>query len=253
VDSYAPIVDHIRGTLQLDDEWASKVSKFDEALELLTQRIEDIGVIVFFSGVVESNTSRPINVDECRGFVLVDELAPCMFVNAADAKAGQLFTLVHELAHIWTGQSAGFDFGRLQPADDPIERLCDQVAAEFLVPTESFNRVWKQRPSIEYIARHFKVSQIVIARRALDLRHITKAKFYEFYNAFMAGFKLRKQNQASGGDFYATTRKRLSLAFAGRIDQAVKSNRLLYRDAYKLTGLKGGTYQTFFNKHYLKR
>lgn len=92
--------------------------------------IEDKGIITVFNGIVENNTSRPIPVDECRGFVW-DEMAPFMFINNADWKSAQMFTIVHELAHIWTGHSAGFDFRKLQPADDPIEILCDKVAAEF--------------------------------------------------------------------------------------------------------------------------
>jgi Zn-dependent peptidase ImmA (M78 family) len=104
---------------------------WQEAQDHLIKHVEDKGIITVFNGVVENNTSRPIPVDECRGFVLVDEIAPFMFINNADYKSAQMFTIVHELAHIWTGHSAGFDFRKLQPADDPIEVLCDKVAAEF--------------------------------------------------------------------------------------------------------------------------
>ena len=246
----AQIVSDIRQVLGLDNEWASSFPKLETAIDHLTQRIEDAGIIVVFNGVVENNTSRPIKVDECRGFVLVDEIAPFMFVNNADGKAAQLFTIVHELAHIWTGHSAGFDFRQLLPANDPVEILCDRVAAEFLVPEVSFNRIWDERADIAYVAKHFKVSQIVIARRALDLRKISKTSFFKFYNNYVNQVQYKKESRASGGDFYATTRKRLSLTFAARINQAVKSNQLLYRDAYKLTSLKGDTFKKFFDKHF---
>lgn len=244
------IVADIRKVLGLENEWASSFQKLETAVDHLTQKIEDAGIVVVFNGVVEKNTSRPIKVDECRGFVLVDEIAPFMFVNNADGKAAQLFTLVHELAHIWTGHSAGFDFRQLLPADDPVEVLCDKVAAEFLVPEISFNRIWSERADIAYVARHFKVSQIVIARRALDLCKINKTTFFNFYNNYVNQVQYKKESQASGGDFYATTKKRLSLTFAARINQAVKTNQLLYRDAYKLTSLKGDTYKVFFDKHF---
>jgi Zn-dependent peptidase ImmA (M78 family) len=246
----AQIVSDIRQVLGLDNEWASSFPKLETAIDHLTQRIEDAGIIVVFNGVVENNTSRPIKVDECRGFVLVDEIAPFMFVNNADGKAAQLFTIVHELAHIWTGHSAGFDFRQLLPANDPVEILCDRVAAEFLVPEVSFNRIWDERADIAYVAKHFKVSQIVIARRALDLRKISKTSFFKFYNNYVNQVQYKKESRASGGDFYATTRKRLSLTFAARINQAVKSNQLLYRDAYKLTSLKGDTFKKFFDEHF---
>jgi hypothetical protein len=60
----------------------------------------------------------------------------------------------------------------------------------------------------------------------------------------------KKEQQSSGGDFYATTKKRLSLTFATHINNAVKSGNLLYREAYKLTSLKGDTFQNFFSKHF---
>ena len=244
------IVADIRNTLGLNNEWASSVKTWQEALDHLSQKIEDIGITIVFNGVVENNTSRPISVDECRGFVLVDPVAPFMFINNSDGKAAQLFTIVHELAHIWTGHSAGFDFRQLLPANDPIELLCDKVSAEFLVPAESFVKVWKIRPSIANTARYFKVSEIVIARRALDLGYFTKAEFFAFYNEYSNREFLKKENQGDGGNFYATAKKRIGLTFAAHVNQAVKSGKLLYRDAYKLTSLKGDTYQTFFTKHF---
>jgi len=246
---YLNIVADIRKTLGLHNEWASEFQTFEETLSFITHKIEEIGVIINFNGVVENNTHRPIPVKECRGFVLVNKMAPFMFVNAADAKAAQLFTIIHELAHIWLGESAGFDNQNLQPANDPIEKLCDQVAAEFLVPAESFMRIWNEKPSIDYVRRYFKVSPIVIARRALDLGLMTKAEFFQFYNAYMQGIQDKKYNQGGGGDFYATARKRISVSFAAYVNQAVNQNKLLYRDAYKITGLRGETFQTFVTQH----
>jgi len=244
------IVTDIRKNLGLNENWASNFRTWQEALDHLIQLIEDKGIIAVFNGVVENNGHRKIPVDECRGFVLVDKMAPFMFVNNADGKAAQMFTIVHELAHIWTGNSAGFDFRKLQPANDPIELLCDKVAAEFLVPENTFDEVWRYNPSIKYASRYFKVSEIVIARRALDTGKITKKQFFDFYEEYTSREFAKKENQSPGGDFYATTKKRLSITFATHINNAVKSGKLLYRDAYKLTSLKGDTFQTFFSKHF---
>ncbi len=71
----------------------------------------------------------------------------------------------------------------------------------------------------------------------------------EFYNKYMGDFKFKKDNQGSGGNFYATARKRVSLRFASFVNNAVKENRLLYRDAYKLTNLKGETYNKFITEY----
>lgn len=244
------IVADIRHTMNLPENWASQFRTWQEAQEHIVLHIEDKGIITVFNGVVENNGFRKIPVDECRGFVLVDDMAPFMFINNADWKSAQMFTIVHELAHIWTGHSAGFDFRKLQPADDPIEILCDKVAAEFLVPENSFNEVWSKNPNISYASRYFKVSEIVIARRALDTGKLTRQQFFAFYEEYSNREFVKKEQQSSGGDFYATTKKRLSLTFASHINNAVKSGNLLYRDAYKLTSLKGDTFQNFFSKHF---
>ena len=160
-----------------------------------------------------------------------------------------MFTIVHELAHIWTGHSAGFDFRKMQPADDPIEKLCDKVAAEFLVPEISFHEIWNKHQDTKWVARHFKVSEIVIARRALDTGKWTWNDFKKFYEEYKQIEFTKKNHQSPGGDFFATTRKRLSVTFATHIHQALKNGHLLYRDACKLTGLKGDTFERFITTY----
>ena len=248
-DDYKIIVNDIRNVLKLDLDWASKHNTWEQALDFLTNQIEEAGIIVTFNGIVGTNTRRIMDVNECRGFVLVNDKAPFLFINSADAKAAQMFTIVHELAHVWLGESAGFDNQNLIPANDPIEILCDKVAAEFLVPEVIFMNKWEVTKDFGYLSRIFKVSQIVIARRALDLKLITKNSFFEFYNQYMDDFRIKKDNQGSGGNFYATARKRVSLRFASFVNNAVKENRLLYRDAYKLTNLKGETYNKFITEY----
>ena len=246
------IVADIRQTLNLHENWAADFTTWQEAQDHLITHIEDKGIITVFNGVVENNGYRKILVDECRGFVLVDDMAPFMFINNGDWKSAQMFTIAHELAHIWTGHSAGFDFRKLRPADDPIEKLCDKIAAEFLVPEVAFTKVWETNSTFQYAARYFKVSEIVIARRALDTNKISREEFFQYYDVYSQKEFQKKTNRSAGGDFYALTRKRLSITFASHVNNAVKSGKLLYRDAYKLTGLKGDTFQNFFSKQITK-
>lgn len=247
---YKKIAADIRSTLKLAEDWAGAYTNWEQTLDHLVEKVEDAGIVMVFNSIVENNTHRPIEVKECRGFVLSDEYAPFMFINSADAKAAQMFTIVHELAHVWIGRSAGFDFRKMQPADDPVEQLCDKVAAEFLVPENRFLAMWETNNDFLQLSKKFKVSPIVIARRALDLNKISKGRFFSFYNNYIASVKEIKLKQSGGGDFYRTTKKRLSLTYAAHINQAVISGQLLYRDAYKLTGLKGDTYQKFFNQYF---
>ena len=248
-DDYKTIVSDIRSVLGLDVNWASKHDTWEQALDYLTNKIEDAGIIVAFNGIVGTNTKRVIDVNECRGFVLVNRKVPFLFINSADAKTAQMFTIIHELAHVWLGESAGFDNQNLLPANDPIEILSDKVAAELLVPEVYFISKWKEIQDFKYLSRIFKVSQIVIARRALDLKLISKEQFLSFYSQQMAEYNLKKKNQSSGGNFYATAKKRVSLRFAAFVNNAVNENKLLYRDAYKLTNLKGDTYKKFVTEY----
>lgn len=249
-DAVSSIVEDIRKTLNLHESWACEFKTWEAAQNHLVEQIEDKGIIVVFNGVVENNGYRKIPVDECRGFVMVDAMAPFMFVNNADSKAAQMFTILHELAHIWIGRSAGFDFRKLQPAQDANEQLCDKVAAEFLVPKNTFISFWNQKPNYKAASHFFKVSEIVIARRALDNGLISKDAFFSFYEEYIHREFAKKEDQTGGGDFYATARKRLSLTFATHVFNALRSGDLLYRDAYKLTSLKGDTFQAFFAKNF---
>lgn len=244
-DSPIEIATNIRNVLNLNVLWANQFNTWENALNHLTASIEDIGIITTFNGVVGNNTKRKIPVDECRGFVLVDNIVPFMFINNSDSKAAQVFTIAHELAHIWIGYSAGFDFRDMKPANDLTETFCDKVAAEFLVPEDIFREKWKESHDFTVLNRFFKVSPIVVARRALDLCYISKKDFFEFYNEYIQHEYYVKSKSSGGGDFYLTAKKRISPTFAIHINNAVNSGQLLYRDAYRLTGIGGDTFSKF--------
>ncbi len=242
------IATDIRATLQLAPYWASLFPNWSLAKAHLAQKIEETGIVISFNSVVENNNNRKIDPKEVRGFVLVDGFAPFLFINSADSKAAQMFTMAHELAHVWTGQSAGFDSRMMLPADDPMEQLCDRTAAELLVPSHDFRIFWQEKPQISATARHFKVSEIVAARRALDLGLIDQKYFFGFYNNFMNRHFEQKATNTGGGDFYATQKVRLGLPFLARINHALNSGKILHREVYQLTGLKGDTFHNVTKK-----
>ena len=238
----------IRETLSLAESWARVQPTWTDALKTLRETIETIGVLVTVNGIVGNNTRRKLDVSEFRGFILVDEYAPLLFVNGADAKAAQMFTLVHELAHLWLGRGGVINFEDLQPANHEVELFCNHVAAEFLVPAESIRRVWSEAQEanepFQFLAKHFKVSPLVAARRALDLGLIPRQEFFDFYQEYQEDER-RQKRKSSGGDFYATQGMRIGERFASAVIRAVKEGRLLYRDAYTLTGLHGKTFDRY--------
>jgi Zn-dependent peptidase ImmA (M78 family) len=247
-DDIKEIVGDIREKLKLKDNWALELQSWRYAKDFLTEKIEEIGIFTVFNSVVGNNTHRPIKVEECRGFVLVDNYAPFVFINSADSVSAQIFTLAHELAHIWLGKSAGFDFRQLLPADNPIEIFCNKVAAEFLVSEELLNKEIQKTIDIEELAIKFKVSQIVIARRLLDLEKINRNEFFKFYENYIKSELRQKERKSSGGDFYNTEKQRLGHRFVYFVYQAVQENKLLFRDAYRLTGLNGNTFHKFMKE-----
>ena len=238
----------MRDALQLAYNWASQVSTWTDALKLLRDQAEDAGVLVVFNGIVGNNTQRKLDPDEFQGFALVDKYAPLIFVNSTDFKAAQMFTFAHELAHLFVGETGVSIFKKFQPGPHAIERFCDQTAAEFLVPMDDLTNFWPtaKRANDRYqaIARHFKVSSLVAARRTLDLDLIDKNEFFRFYEEYQhTEWDSRQQRKAKSGDFWNTQKWRIGPRFGTAVIRAVKEGRLLYREAYTLTGLKGDTFE----------
>ncbi len=243
------IADNIRRSLELVDNWSASLPNWTAALRYLQAQADERGIIVAANSVVGNNTHRPLNPNEFRGFVLVDEYAPLIFINAADSKAAQMFTLAHELAHIWLGSSAVFDLRDMQPAEDRTEVICNRIAAEFLIPAEKLHEIWREanrsEDPFQYLARRFKVSEIVAARRALDLGLIDQQEFFYFYRAYREReYQIREQTEI-GGNFYATQSMRLGKRFAATVIRALNEGDLLYHEAYQLTGLYGSTFDRF--------
>ncbi len=249
------IANSIKAVLGLDDLWARQAVNWEQALAFLIKKTEEAGIFVTINGIIGNNTHRPLDPEEFRGFVLSDEYAPFIFINGKDFTAAKTFTLAHELAHLWLGKSAAFDLEYLEPSTNGFETLCDKVAAEFLVPAavlrSEANKLDDVSENIKELSRTFKVSQIVIARRLLDLQLITKKAFFNFYNDYLESWQQSQQRKSGGGDFYNNQPFRIGRAFFSQVDKATRQGKLLYTDAYKLTGLHGKTYHHFeqdFNK-----
>ncbi len=245
----------IRQTLGLDVDWAESHATWEDALRTLRGAAEQIGILVAGSGIVGLNTHRALDPQEFRGFVLCDDYAPLIFVNGADSKSAQMFTLAHELAHVWVGRGGLFNLIQFMPHPDSGEQFCNRTAAEFLVPAHKIKARWTEaratgRPFHE-LGRRFKVSPVVAARRALDLRLIARAEFFAFYEHDREEWLRRKEAQRhqkrSGGNFYATQDQRLGRRFAWAVVRAAREGRLSYREAYKLTDLKGETFHRYAN------
>ena len=140
----------------------------DETLRQLIAAADAAGILVMRSGVVGGNTRRKLDVGEFRGFAISDALAPVVFINLADAPNARLFTLLHELAHLWLG-SSGIS-SAAPSAQRKEEAFCNRVAGEFLVPQAQLTPLWPRNGDwlnqLPALANRFSVSKLVVARRA---------------------------------------------------------------------------------------
>ncbi len=241
----------MRRTLGLDDGWAAGVSTWQDAVNELRRMIEQLGVMAVINGVVGNNTHRRLSVGEFRSFALTDRYAPLIFVNGADAKSAQMFTLAHELAHVWLGEEGLSGFENLLPGGTDVEDWCNRAAAELLVPSQELHKLWiqvrrGQRP-FEAVARSFKVSPVVAARRAMDLNLVGRSAFFDFYERYINREK-RGGTKPTGGDFYNNQNARVGKLFANYVMRAAMEGQIGFREAYQLTGLRGGTFQDYADR-----
>jgi Zn-dependent peptidase ImmA (M78 family) len=230
----------IRAKLTFDV--AERGSSWSEALTRLIERAEDIGILVMVNGVVGSNTHRKLNPAEFRGFALVDALAPVVFINGADTKAAQIFTLAHELAHLWLGETGLDDAALTVPPNNSIERWCNQVAAEVLVPlaelSEEFNEEADLPSELDRLATRFRVSTLVVLRRVRDAGFVNVDNYQALYTAELIRVLGLIGERGSGGNFYNTLPVRVSKRFARALLADTVEGRTLYRDAFQMLGFK---------------
>lgn len=241
----------LRRQLRLSVDWQAKQSTWAAALTTLRLAIEKAGIFVSMTNQVGLNTQRPLNQEEFRGFVLIDDYAPWIFVNTNDTKSAQMFTLAHEMVHVWVGKPGLFNLEKLEAHADKVEQFCNRVAAEFLVPEDKFNQAWAGTGTIEErctgIAKIFKVSPLVAGRRAFELELISSRAFSQFYQEQMENWRVLK-DQKKGNSipvFWQQQRLRLGDRFGYAVAQAYAERKLLPSEALDLTGFKRETFSKY--------
>ena len=250
-DNVNLITDEIKEMLNLTIDNRKEVKNWEEFYQLLVKRVEDIGLWVMKSSMVGGNTRRILDVSEFRGFVISDSIAPVIFINGSDAKAAQIFTLIHEIVHLWFNTSgvSNIDFRKnIETLENSREKKCNEIAAEVLVPKALLIENWKKELSVsdnsEILCRYFKVSSIVIARRALDIKLILPDEFFSYYDVLSELWKEKKlkMKQSKGGpSYYISIPIKNGNRFSGDVMNSVYSQKLLMRDGARLLGLTPAT------------
>lgn len=230
----------IRSELGIDVDERRRLPTWTDALRRFIEQADALGILVMVSGVVGSNNRRRLDPDEFRGFALADRVAPLVFINGADTKAAQMFTLAHELAHIWLGQSAVSDARPVEVPANDVEKWCNRIAAELLVPIAAFRDAYDPSADVPTemarLARRFKVSTLVVLRRMFDAGGLTRAQLQQAYDAELE--HLRTLPKRSGGDFYLTLSVRASKTFARALVSSALEGRTSFTEAFRLLGFK---------------
>ncbi len=237
----------IRNALNLNETWYQETKK-DKSFRYWIDEIEKNRIFIISTGFV-GNNRRTVDVEVCKGFTLVDNICPFIYINTNNLGGGRIFTLIHELVHVFVGNSIGIGYNPIHPSSQPLEKFCDKVASEILVPSSFFNVSWNSNndsfsDKVSRLAYQYHVSKLVIIKKALDSNFIQVSDFWEFYN-YYTNIPFKK---TQGGQFWNSKPYEVSRKFYSFVDTALKQGKILPSNAYKLTNMKANTYENFKKK-----
>lgn len=241
-DAVDAVAEQMRAVLDWTAASRATCRTADAALTWLREHAEAAGVLVMISGIVGSNTHRALDPQEFRGFALVDEYATVVFVNGADSKAAQVFTLAHELAHVWLGATALSDLDPRATRTNDVERWCNQVAVELLVPMAEFRNLFDQAvpvaDQLRPLAEHFRVSTQVVLGRLREAGVLTWEQYLVELDEERARAAEHLSGRSSGGNYYNTKPVQVSKRFARAVIGSAKEGRTPYTRAFRLLDVK---------------
>lgn len=230
--------------IDLDEFWYKEHKDKESAFKFLRKKLESKGIIVMQSGVVGSDNRRRLNANEFRGFLLYDDIAPLIFVNSRDSKAGKIFTLLHEYIHFLLQEDDIFI------DEDSDETNINMITAEFLIPASHVQELWdNNRPELEQIdelSRLFHVSRLAVAIKLKELGKISQ----HVVNTVKRQTEMMLRDRGiggsgGGGDYYRTNRSRLGDSFLGAVIQGAESGDISYTYAFDLLGGSAKLYDYF--------
>lgn len=238
----------IKEVLNISTEEQKKCRTRTEARKLWFRKTEIAGVFIL--------CQRGIGLLEARGFLVSDDIAPFIFVNPGDSKVAQIFSLAHELAHLWLNQSGVSNLEITGRFDDQevqeIEIFSNKVAAELVLEDREFTKEWANcgidkvlEDKIQFISNTFRVSEEVVARRLFNKRIISQAKYLELRRSYQNRWdeiKAREQQEMRSSSsvpiYYWMTLSNNGYAFTQTVISAFMSGKLPGRDASSLLNVK---------------
>ena len=251
------VADDMRAVIGIDEarESAKTHPKF---LSSLTEAAGETGILVLRSGKVGSNTHRKLDVDEFRGFALIDDLAPLVFINSADTLAARIFTLAHELAHVWIGESGISNpttVSVVLQEDNRINRFCNQVAAELLMPAANFTSEWQQGKTIEEnitaMTSLYHVSRTAVLIRAYE-HELLSGEVYRVQLERLRQWE-SQERKGSGGSYWNNFLASNSRALVQAVLTSAAEGRVSERDAATLLSVANRKTLRAAQEKYIRR
>jgi hypothetical protein len=208
----------------------------DRAIAELTAIIEEQGVLVMRSSMVQNNTYRPLDLQEFRGFTLIQDGYALIFINTRDTKSGQIFSLAHELGHVVLGEPGVS--GETMDGAPTIERWCNRFAAEFLIPAKYLQQEWDDSGSevVKRLSHKLGVSPEAVVWRSVDLGLIPRNEAEAIIKE--SSYNGTEKPTRTGGNGINNMRPRLGTRFIRATANAMGSDLLQITDALHLLGLK---------------
>lgn len=225
-------------------EVSERSGTWRDARKYLLRSFEEIGGLTVATSMVGNNTHRPLNENEFRGFTLVDPIAPLVFVNTRQSLNGQIFTLAHELAHVWRGTSR---IGNEEPRSEgqsEVERWCNAVASEVLVPRDELRSHYAAvsgaslTQALDELARTFRCGTLVVlqALHRTGIRRIND--FATAYDDEVDRLRRFTEKSDDGGNFYYIQPYRIGERLSRALIADALEGRTPMTEALRLMSLK---------------
>lgn len=243
------IINNINQILNLNDSIGKSLER-RTLLNKLTKKIEKLDILVMKNGIVGSNTHKPLNTSEFRGFAIYDRFAPLIFLNSKDTLSAQIFTLIHELVHLWIGES-GVSLLDLNHTDNEIELFCNDITAEILVPKTLLDTYWNDsldfEEHYEELASIFSVSTLVILNKLYGFKYIDFETYNKYTKIEAEKFKqfMSIKKKAGGGDFYKTLKTKNGTNFSTALIVSTLEGKTLYKEAATLLNTNSSSINKF--------
>lgn len=247
-DGVPAVLASIQETLGVDlADFRAQKSAVD-AFALLRTNAEAAGVFVLLIGNLGSYHTT-IDLETFRGFALADDIAPFVVINDQDSKLAWSFTLIHELAHLWLGQT-GVSGAR---AEETIEKFCNDVASELLLPVAELAllRVSDKtdfetiQDRISDFASGRNLSRSMVAYKLYRRRTIDQETWQRlsmvFREQWLQGRTDRRERARAlegGPNYYVVRRHRVGMALIDLVRRMMTGGALTTSKAGKVLGVK---------------